>query len=220
VPSPSSARVRLAVLVSGSGTNLQAVLDAAKRPGSRLRVACVLSNRPGVKALDRARAAGVDALVEDHTQHETREHFERALLSRLMPYAPDVVVLAGFMRVLTGTFIGAFERRIVNVHPALLPSFPGMHAARQALDAGVRITGCTVHLVDTGVDTGPVLAQAAVPILDGDDEGALQQRIQAQEHRLLPRVVEAMAQGDVVVRADGSVRVLSLSPEASHLGWH
>lgn len=219
-PCPPDDPLRVAVLVSGSGSNLQALLDASKAPGCRYRVACVVSNRPEVKALARAQASGVDALVEDHKQHADREAFERALLRRLQPYDPEVVVLAGFMRVLTETFVGAFEHRLVNVHPALCPAFPGIHAARQALEAGARITGCTVHLVDTGVDTGPILAQAAVPILDGDDEPTLQHRIQQQEHRLLPRVVEGIARGDVVLNSEGRVRVTSLTPESDHLGWH
>lgn len=219
-PCPPDDPLRIAVLVSGSGTNLQAVLDAGKVPGCRFRVACVLSNRPGVKALARAAAAGVPTDVVDHKPYGSdRQAFERALLQHLAPFDPELIVLAGFMRVLTETFVSAFERRIVNVHPALCPAFPGIHAARQALDAGVRITGCTVHLVDTGVDTGPILAQAAVPILDGDDEPTLQHRIQAQEHHLLPRVIEAIARGDVVT--DGAqVRATSMTPEADGLGWH
>lgn len=217
-PCPPEDPLRVAVLVSGSGTNLQALLDVALQPSCPFRVVCVLSNRPGAKALERASAAGVATVVEDHKAHDGREAFERALVARLKPFAPELVVLAGFMRVLSETFVRAFERRIVNVHPALCPAFPGLHAARQALEAGARITGCTVHLVDTGVDTGPILAQAAVPILDGDDEDALQRRIQTQEHALLPRVVEALARGDVVVD-DGKVRVTSLTPESDHLGW-
>lgn len=218
-PCPPGEPLRVAVLVSGSGTNLQALLDAAARPGCPFRVVAVISNRPGAKALERASAAGVPALVEDHKAHADRAAFERALLDRLAPHDVELVVLAGFMRVLGETFVRAFERRIVNVHPALCPAFPGLHAARQALLAGARITGCTVHLVDTGVDTGPILAQAAVPVLDGDDETSLQQRIQTQEHALLPRVLEAIARGDVVEEDDGRVRLTSLTPESDHLGW-
>ncbi len=217
-PCPPEDPLRVAVLVSGSGTNLQALLDDSHAGGSPFRVACVLSNRPGAHALARAETAGVPALVEDHRLHDGREAFERALLARLSPYDAETVVLAGFMRVLSETFVSAFPRRIVNVHPALCPAFPGLHAARQALDAGARITGCTVHLVDTGVDTGPILAQAAVPILDGDDEPTLQRRIQQQEHRLLPRVLRAIARGEVVEEG-GRVVVRALTPESDHLGW-
>lgn len=217
-PCPLDEPLRVAVLVSGSGTNLQALLDAMRAPESRFSVVVVASNIAGVRALDRATAAGVPTLVEPHPGHPDRAAFERALLQRLEPYAPEVVVLAGFMRILSETFVSAFERRIVNVHPALCPAFSGMHAARQALEAGARITGCTVHLVDTGVDTGPILAQAAVPILDDDDEATLQRRIQAQEHRLLPRIVQAIALGDVRVE-DDRVVVRGLLPEAEGLGW-
>lgn len=218
-PCPADAPLRVAVLVSGSGTNLQALLDAMRAPGARFSVVVVASNVPGVKALERAEAASIQTLTEPHRDHGSREAFERALTERLAPFAPDVVVLAGFMRILSETFVGAFARRIVNVHPALCPAFPGIHAARQALDAGARITGCTVHLVDTGVDTGPILAQAAVPILDDDDEERLQRRIQVQEHRLLPRVIEAIARGDVVVEGERVV-ARGLVPEAEGLGWH
>lgn len=218
-PCPPEDPLRVAVLVSGGGTNLQALLDEMALPGRSFRVACVLSNRPGVKALERAQAANVPTLVVEHRAYESRDAFERAMLEQLKPFDVELVVLAGFMRVLSETFVSAFERRIVNVHPALCPAFPGIRAARQALEAGVRITGCTVHLVDTGVDTGPILAQAAVPVLDGDDEATLQGRIQTQEHALLPRVIEAIARGEVVEDDDGKVRVTSLSPEAEHLGW-
>jgi phosphoribosylglycinamide formyltransferase 1 len=206
-PCPADDPLRVAVLVSGSGTNLQSLLDAQ---GPSYRVACVASNRPGAYALERARAHGVAALTVDHKEHEDRAAFEQALLRALSPYDVELIALAGFMRVLSPTFIGAFERRIVNVHPALCPAFPGMHAARQALEFGARVTGCTVHLVDTGVDTGPILAQAAVPVLDDDDEAALQARIQQQEHRLFPRVLEAIARGQVRVDEQGRVRARGL----------
>lgn len=217
-PCPPDAPLRLAVLASGSGTNLQALLDAAAADEPPFAVAVVLTNRPGAKALARAEGAGVATEVVDHKAFEGREPFERAMLAALAPHEPDVVVLAGFMRILTETFVGAWERKIVNVHPALLPAFPGMHGARQALEHGARVAGCTVHLVDTGVDTGPILLQAAVPVLDDDDEDALQARIQVQEHRLLPRALAAMGRGDVVV--DGErVRLRGAAPDADGLGW-
>lgn len=206
-PCPPDDPLRVAVLVSGGGTNLQALLDHGS---PSFRVACVASNRPGAYALERAAAHGVPTVVVDHKQFPDRPAFERALLQALAPHRPELVVLAGFMRVLSPTLIEAFERRIVNVHPALCPAFPGMHAARQALAAGARVTGCTVHLVDVGVDTGPILAQAAVPILDDDDEERLQRRIQQQEHRLFPRVIEAIADGRVTVDESGRVRARGL----------
>jgi phosphoribosylglycinamide formyltransferase-1 len=204
-PCPPDDPMRVAVLASGSGTNLQALLD--KMAGSAFRVAVVAVNKPDAGAIARAEKAGVPVVVEPHRDHTDRASFETALLARLAEHDVEVVVLAGFMRVLTTTFLGAFERRVINVHPALCPAFPGLHGARQALEHGARITGCTVHLVDAGVDTGPILAQATVPILDDDTEDALQARIQTREHALLPAVVDAYARGQVVVEASGRVRL-------------
>lgn len=194
-----SGGVRIAVLVSGSGTNLQALLDA--EAAGRLapaRIVVVGSNRPGVKALDRAAAAGVPAVVVDHKAFAEREGFEAALLAALAPYDVEAIVLAGFMRVLTAAFVERFPARIVNTHPSLLPAFPGAHAARDALAYGAKLAGVTIHFVDTTLDGGPIIVQRAVPIRDGDDEAALQRRIQAEEHELLPRVVRALAQGRLV----------------------
>ena len=200
--------LRVGVLVSGSGSNLQALLDVARDPAHALRVAAVLSNVAGVKALERAAAAAVPALVEDH-RGRPREVFEDAVDAALRAHGVEVVVLAGFMRVLTAHFLERWTERVLNVHPALCPSFPGMHAPRQALAHGARVTGCTVHLVDPGVDTGPILAQAAVPILDDDAEAALTARIQAEEHRLFPAVLAALARGDVRL-VDGRPRAYGL----------
>jgi phosphoribosylglycinamide formyltransferase-1 len=190
--------VKVAVLVSGSGTNLQALLDA--EAAGRLapaEIAVVVSNNPGAAAHERARAAGRPALVVDHRGHGSREAFETALLAALAPYGAEVIVLAGFMRLLTPTFLGGFAGRVVNTHPSILPAFPGHDAAAQAIAHGVKLSGCTVHFVDAGVDTGPIIAQRAVPVLAGDDAAALQKRIQAEEHRLLPVVVRALAAGRV-----------------------
>jgi phosphoribosylglycinamide formyltransferase-1 len=191
--------IALGVLVSGSGTNLQAIVDAVGAGRLDARIAVVVSNVAGAGALERARRAGVEALVLDHRQYPDRRAFDAALAGALRARAVDVVVLAGFMRILTEVMLEAFPMRIVNVHPALLPAFPGVHAQRQALAYGVRVAGCTVHFVDGGTDTGPVIAQAAVPVLDGDDEAALTARILAQEHDLLPRVLQWIAEGRVVI---------------------
>jgi phosphoribosylglycinamide formyltransferase-1 len=198
------------VLASGSGSNLQALLDAAASGRLSARIAVVVGNVPGARALDRARAAGVPAVCIPHRDHATRESFEAAVEEALRAHGVELVVLAGFMRILTGAFVRRWWGKLVNVHPALLPSFPGTHGARQALDAGVRITGCTVHLVDEGTDTGPILAQAAVPVLPGDTEEALQARIQVQEHRLLPWVVDWFARG--LVKLEGRTATLELPP--------
>jgi phosphoribosylglycinamide formyltransferase-1 len=191
--------IALGVLVSGSGTNLQAILDAVAARTLDARVAVVISNLGQVAALERARQAGVEALVIDHNAFETRQAFDATVVRELRERGVEVVVLAGFMRLITDVLLEAFPMRIVNVHPGLLPAFPGIHAQRQALDYGVRVAGCTVHFVDRGTDTGPIIAQAAVPVLDGDDESTLSGRILAKEHELLPLALQWIAEGRIVV---------------------
>ncbi|MFI5302036.1 MAG: phosphoribosylglycinamide formyltransferase, partial [Polyangiales bacterium] len=174
----------LVVLVSGSGSNLQAILDAIAAGALDARVRLVVSNKSDAFALERARLAGVATRVVSHRDFPGRESFDQALAT-IVQHALDtddraplsLVVLAGFMRLLTPTFLDAFPARVINIHPALLPAFPGTHAQRQALEHGVKVTGCTVHLVDAGTDTGPILAQAAVPVLEGDDEATLTTRL-------------------------------------------
>jgi len=196
--------MKVGVLVSGSGTNLQALLDAELAPAD---IAVVISNRPGVQALARAEAARVPAVVVDHKAFADRTAFEDALLAHLG--GCELIVLAGFMRVLTAHFVGRFPLRIVNTHPSLLPAFPGVDAPAQAIAHGVKVSGVTVHFVDTSLDGGPIIAQVAVPVLPDDDARALHARIQAEEHRLLPRVVRSLARGlvscegrSVVMRAE------------------
>ncbi len=192
--------MKTGVLASGSGTNLQALIDAWK--GITLAPAelvVVGVNIAGCGALDRARKAGIETFVLSHKVFATREDFDRALVAELRSRDVELVVLAGFMRVLTGAFLDAFPLRVINIHPALLPAFPGVHAQKQALDYGVKLAGCTVHFVDKGTDTGPIISQAAVPVLPGDDEDSLGKRILAEEHRLLPAVVRAVASGQVSV---------------------
>ena len=184
------------VLVSGSGTNLKAILDARDE---RIEVGVVVSNVATAKALDRARSAGVPAVVVDHKAFAGREAFDAAVVEVLRAHRVSCVVLAGFMRLVTPVLLSAFPDRVVNIHPALLPAFPGVHAQRQALAYGVKVTGCTVHLVDAGMDTGPILAQETVPVLDGDDEAALTARLLEKEHAVLPRVLRAIAGGGLTV---------------------
>ncbi len=191
--------IRIGVLVSGSGSNLQAILDALAAKKLDAEIAVVVSNIATAGGLDRARAAGVTAVVIDHTSFARREDFDAALVAELRKHQVDYVVLAGFMRIVTEVLLSAFPMRVVNVHPALLPAFPGVHAQKQALDYGVRVTGCTVHFVDGGTDTGPIIAQAVVPVLDGDDENALRDRILAKEHALLPQVLQWIAEGRVTI---------------------
>lgn len=211
-------RLRIAVLASGSGSNLQALLDFGSQASARYSIVVVGTNRSDATALQRAERYGVPTFLESHRAHPSRASFEAALMEHLTPFRPDWVVLAGFMRVLSSTFVSAYPQRIVNVHPALCPAFPGLHAARQALEAGVRITGCTVHLVDDGVDTGPILAQAAVPVRDNDDETTLQRRIQQQEHRLLPTVMQAIACGQLN-SPEKRLRISGIKPDSEGLGW-
>ncbi len=195
--------IRLGVLISGTGTNLQAILDAIAQGSLDAEVAIVVSNKKGVLGLDRATRAAVPAMVVPHENYPDRASFDAALVDVLRKRRVEWVVLAGFMRLLTPTFLDAFALRTINIHPALLPAFPGVDAPRQALEYGVRVAGCTVHLVDRGTDTGPIVAQSVVPVLPGDDEEALKARILIEEHRLLPRVLQWIAEGRVHVEAGG-----------------
>lgn len=198
------------VLASGAGSNLGALIEAISRGDVAAKVATVVCNVPGAGALARARAAGLRAVCIPHDAYADREAFEAEVQAELDASGVELVVLAGFMRLLSSSFVRRWHGRLLNVHPSLLPAFPGYAATRQALDAGVRITGCTVHLVDEGTDTGPVIAQAAVPILQEDTEESLHARIRAQEHRLLPRVVALFA--DKRVRLQGRRVHLDLPP--------
>jgi phosphoribosylglycinamide formyltransferase-1 len=191
--------ITLGVLVSGSGTNLQAILDAVASRTLDARVAVVISNVDKVGALERARLAGVETRVVDHRPFGSRQAFDEAVVQVLREHGVEVVVLAGFMRLVTEVLLEAFPMRVVNVHPGLLPAFPGVHAQRQALDYGARVAGCTVHFVDGGTDTGPVIAQAVVPVLEQDSEAALVARILVKEHELLPQVLQWIAEGRVAV---------------------
>ena len=184
---------RVVVLVSGHGSNLQALLDAG------MPVVLVAADRPGAYGLERARRAGVDTAVVRPADHPDRPAFDLALRELVAGARPDVVCLAGFMRILGPAFVRAFPDRIVNTHPSLLPAFRGAHAVRDAIAYGVKLTGCTVHLVDEEVDHGPVLFQAAVPVEPGDDEDRLHERIKREEHRLLPLAVRLVAEGRVQV---------------------
>ncbi|MGO8992461.1 MAG: phosphoribosylglycinamide formyltransferase [Polyangiaceae bacterium] len=199
--------IALGVLVSGSGTNLQAILDAIAAKTLDARVAVVISNVSGAGALARAEKAGVPTTVLDHRAYADRASFDAAVVEVLRRSAVDYVVLAGFMRLVTPTLLDAFSMRVVNVHPALLPAFPGVDAQARALEYGVRVTGCTVHFVDAGTDTGPIIAQAVVPVLGDDDVGVLRDRILAKEHELLPRVLQWCAEGRVQVETrEGGAR--------------
>jgi phosphoribosylglycinamide formyltransferase-1 len=199
---------RIAVLVSGSGTNLQALLDdEAIAP----HIAVVLSDRPGVTALDRAVSHGVEAIVVAPSTSSDRDTYTDAVRDTLVDRSVDTVVLAGFMRVLGPSFFEAFPERVLNVHPALLPSFPGAHAVVDALAWGVKVTGVTVHLVDEEVDHGPIVLQEAIELRDDDTWGTLEPRVHAVEHRLLPTAVRALLGGRLVVEGR-KVRIIDEEP--------
>ncbi len=193
---PGAPAMKIGVLVSGGGSNLQALIDAGVAGTlGPARIALVGSNVPGCLALTRAERAGVPTFSLDHRSFPNRVAFDEAVAARLAEAGVELVVLAGFMRILSGEFVRAHAGRLINIHPALLPAFPGLHPQRQALDQGVKFSGCTVHFVDEGTDSGPIIAQTIVPVLEGDDENTLGQRILAEEHRLLPAVVRAIAEG-------------------------
>ncbi len=200
--------LRLGVLVSGSGTNLQSLLDATAQGRLDAEVRLVVSNRPNVQALERAARAGVRSRVLNHREFGNREEFDGALVSALRGAGVEWVALAGFMRVLTPVFLEAFAGRMVNIHPSLLPAFPGVDAQRQAFDYGVKVAGCTVHFVDGGVDTGPIIAQRAVPVLEDDDAASLRARILEQEHTLFVEALQAIAEGRVTTASSPTGRTL------------
>jgi phosphoribosylglycinamide formyltransferase-1 len=185
----------VAVLASGRGSNLQSVLDAAGAPGFPARVVLVVSDREGAAALERARQHGVSALFLDPKAHADRAAYDAALLDVLGAHRVELVCLAGFMRILGAAVVRGYAGRMLNIHPSLLPSFPGLAAQRQALDHGVKVAGATVHFVDEGVDTGPIVLQACVPVGDDDTEASLSARILAEEHRIYPEAIRLFATG-------------------------
>lgn len=204
-------KLKIGVLVSGSGSNLQAIIDRIEEGRLAAKIACVISNNAGAFALERARRHDIPALHLDHRLFTGRAGYDAALLEALREYQVDLVVLAGFMRIITPVLIDAFPHAIMNIHPALLPAFPGLHAQKQALDYGVKISGCTVHFVDPGTDTGPVIIQSAVPVLEGDTEETLSARIQVEEHRIYPEAIGLYAAGRLKV--EGRTVIISPRPE-------
>jgi len=190
---------KIAVLVSGGGSNLQSIIDATESGYLRARIAVVLSNKEEAFGLTRARKHGIPAEVVRHGDFKDREAFENRLIAVLDGYSVDLVVLAGFMRVLTPLFVTHYHHRIMNIHPALLPSFPGTHAQKQALDYGVRFSGCTTHFVDEGTDTGPIILQSVVPVLPGDTEESLGARILKEEHRIYPESLRLWSEGRILI---------------------
>jgi len=193
------ARLRLGVLVSGRGSNLQAIIDASEAGRIHAVVAVVISDVADAFALERARTHGIEAAFVDSRLFDTKEAFDAAVIDLLRKRGIDLVCLAGFMRLLSPQFVEEFRRRILNIHPALLPAFPGLHVQRKALKHGVKFSGCTVHFVDEGTDTGPIIIQAVVPVLDDDTEESLSARILKYEHQIYPRAIQLFAEGRLEV---------------------
>jgi phosphoribosylglycinamide formyltransferase-1 len=207
--------VNLGVLVSGSGSNLQSIIDNIERGTLPAQIRIIVSNNPGAFALERAKKHGIPTAVIEHAGFASREDYDRKLVDTLIDNGVELVVLAGFMRVLSPFFLRSFPARVMNIHPALLPSFPGTHGQKQAFDYGVKFSGCTVHFADEGVDTGPIIIQAVVPVCDTDTEETLSQRILKEEHRIYPQAIRLYAEGKL--RVEGrKVRVLDHpQPEGS-----
>jgi phosphoribosylglycinamide formyltransferase-1 len=189
----------LAVLVSGNGSNLQVFIDKIESGELHARIACVISNNPDAFALVRAKIHNIPIVVHANSGFRGRREYDASLVDILQGYGVELVVLAGFMRILSDVMVDAFPNAIMNIHPALLPSFPGLHAQQQALDYGVKFSGCTVHFVDCGTDTGPIILQAAVPVKQDDSEETLSVRIQAEEHRMFPEAVRLFIEGRIAV---------------------
>jgi phosphoribosylglycinamide formyltransferase 1 len=191
--------VKLGVLISGEGTNLQAIIDAVARGELKADVRLVVSNKASAHGLERARRHGIEAEVIDHRRFATREDFDRALVAALTALEVELVACAGFMRILTPVMINAFPNRIMNIHPALCPAFPGVNAQKAACDYGVRFSGCTVFFVSEGVDDGPIIVQTVVPVYPDDDEERLSARIHVQEHRIYPYAIRLFQEGRLEV---------------------
>lgn len=189
-------KMRVAVFASGSGTNLQAIIDAEIQT---IQIVLVFTNNPKAYAIERAKNHNIPVEVIDHKNYQTREEYEKHIIEVLDPYKLDLIVLAGFMRVLSPVLVRAYKNKIVNIHPALLPSFPGINSARQALEYGVKYTGVTVHFVDEGVDTGPIILQSIVEIEDKDTEESLLRKIHKVEHRIYPKAIELISSADIEV---------------------
>lgn len=203
---------RIVILISGRGSNMEAIVQACAAEGWPAQVAAVISNRPDAAGLKYAAARGIATAVVDHKAHATREAFDDALARAIDAHAPDVVVLAGFMRILTAGFVQRYEGRLLNIHPSLLPAFPGLHTHQRAIDAGCKMAGATVHFVTPELDHGPIVIQAVVPVLPGDTEASLSQRVLVREHQIYPRAVRWLVSGELDLR-DGIVTHRSGEPQ-------
>ncbi len=204
----------IGVLVSGNGSNLQSIMDHIEQGKLNARIACAISNNAEAFALERAKQHDIPALYVNHHTFPTRESFDAALVKLLLEHRVRMVALAGFNRIVSSVLLDAFPMAVLNIHPSLLPAFPGSRPQRQALNYGVKIAGCTVHFVDPGTDTGPVIIQAAVPVYDTDNEESLSKRILAEEHKIYPKAIQLFAEGRLSVEGR---KVIIKPPEDSHL---
>ncbi len=196
-------KLKVGILISGRGSNMAALVEAASDPAFPAEVRCVLSNRPDAKGLEFARERGIPAVLVDHKAHASKAEFEAAVTDALLAHEVDFVCLAGFMRIVSPTFIERWHNRLINIHPSLLPSYKGLHTHERALADGVKLTGCTVHFVRAEMDVGPIVAQAAVPVIAGDTPDSLAARLLKAEHRLYPLALRLIAEGKAKV--DGEI---------------
>lgn len=203
---------RVVILISGRGSNMEAIVKACADEGWPARIAAVISNRPDAAGLAFAAAHGIETAVVDHKAFASREDFDLALAQAIDAFAPDLLVLAGFMRILGTAFTARYEGRMLNIHPSLLPAFPGLHTHQKAIEAGCKLAGATAHFVTAELDHGPIVAQAVVPVLPSDDADALAARVLVQEHRMYPRAVRWFIQGQLRLES-GRVRLLANEPQ-------
>ena len=208
---------RIVILISGRGSNMEALIAARDAGTLPVNIVAVISNRVEAEGLETAAKSGITTHFINHKAFAGREAFDSRLAQCIDEFKPDLVVLAGFMRILSDGFVRHYEGRLINIHPSLLPSFPGLHTHQRALEEGVRIHGCTVHFVTPTLDCGPIVIQAVVPVLPGDDEAALAARVLEQEHRIYPQAVRWFVEGRLSLGADGRVQVRSET--ASPAGW-
>jgi len=206
LPEAMAVKINIGVLVSGSGSNLQSIIDKIEAGTLDAVIRIIVSNNTGAYALERAKKHGIPSVVLDHRDYPNRQAFDEAMIALLKEHSVELVVMAGFMRVLTPAFLQAFPMRIMNIHPALVPSFQGLHGQERAFRYGVKFTGCTVHFADEGVDTGPVIIQAVVPVFDDDTAETLAERILKEEHRIYPQAIQYYAEGNLEI-VDRKVRL-------------
>ncbi|WP_113261477.1 phosphoribosylglycinamide formyltransferase [Agrobacterium cavarae] len=213
----SAPRKRVVVFISGGGSNMVALAQACREPDFPAEVACVISDKPTAGGLDKAQGFGIPTLVFERKNYASKGEHEAAILAALGELAPDIICLAGYMRLISGEFIAPYEGRIINIHPSLLPLFPGLHTHQRAIESGMKITGCTVHFVTEGMDEGPIIGQAAVPVVAGDTEDTLAARVLTVEHKLYPLALRLLAEGKVRMDGGKVVRDPDVSSELQSL---